>query len=186
MQCAVRTLLLIFAVLLGSVALAQDKPVRHERRPPAQSASDQAAPQTQPNYLYFSILDGGPKGLELHHDTVAGTNEPIDVYVFPIELQVMNSDGNLEPEGLIIDNFYTAAVQDPNTAPNQNTARDCRKWNALVLHEEAHQGEGERTWSYVEFTVAMGARTVKTNEDGNVWWADDIQCWGARDRFSPF
>jgi hypothetical protein len=186
MRHAGGTLFLVFAMFLGLSAWAQEKPVRREHRPSAQVANDPTAPQAQPNYIYFSILDGTPQGLTLHHDTIVGTGQPIDVYMFPIELQVMNSDGNLEPEGLIIDNFYTAAVQDPNTAPNINTARDCRKWNALVLHEEAHQGEGERTWSYVEFTVAMGARIVQTNEDGNVWWADDIQCWGARDRFSPF
>ena len=43
-----------------------------------------------------------PMLLELHHDTEAGTNKPIDVYMFVIEMQVMNSDGNFEPMGLQI------------------------------------------------------------------------------------
>jgi hypothetical protein len=42
------------------------------------------------------------------------------------------------------------------------------------------------TWSYVEFTVAQGARMLQTNEDGLVFWSDDVECWGSRDRFPPF
>jgi hypothetical protein len=145
----------------------------------------QTSVQPQPAYDFFSILTGGPKGLTLHHDTEAGTNKPIDVYVFPIELQVLNSDGNFEPEGLIIDNFYTAKAIHPKTAPNPHNARDCSTWNNLVLKEITSR-KGGPTWSYVEFTVAKGARVIQTNEDGQVWWSDDIECWGARDRFSPF
>jgi hypothetical protein len=179
--------LLVLIGLLASSALAQEKQIRHERRP-AQVADSAAAnePQKQPNYDYFSILDGMPMLLELHHDTEVGTNKPIDVYMFVIELQVMNSDGNLEPEGLQIHNYYTAKAVNPNTAPNPHNARDCKTWNTLVLNEMKARNSKAPTWSYVEFTVAQGARVVQTNEDGQVFWSDDIECWGSRDRFPPF
>ena len=124
--------------------------------------------------------------LELHHDTEVGTNKPVDVYMFVIELQVMNSDGNLEPVGLQIHNYYTASAVNPNTAPNPHNARDCKIWNSLVTNEMKNRNPNSPAWSYVEFTVAQGARTLETNEDGQVWWSDDIECWGSRDRFSPF
>jgi hypothetical protein len=180
--------LVSLAVLLAaSSAFAQAKQVRHERRPAATAeASSNAAPPTQPNYIYFSILDGTPKGLVLHHDTEVGTGRLVDVYMFPIELQVMNSDGNLEPEGLIIDNFYTARAVNPLTAPNPNNARDCKIWNSLVLNEIKNRNPESSTWPYIEFTVAQGARVIQTNEDGQVWWSDDVECWGSRDRFAPF
>jgi len=175
------------ALLAASPASAQTTQIRHERRPAATTeASSTATPQTQPNYQFFSILDGMPMGLTLHHDTEVTTGKAVDVYMFPIEMQVMNSDGNLEPVGLILDNFYTAHAVNPLTAPNPNTARDCKTWNALVLNEMKNQGTKGPTWSYVEFTVAQGARVLDTNEDGKVWWSDDIQCWGSRDRFPPF
>jgi hypothetical protein len=106
--------------------------------------------------------------------------------MFPIELQVLNSDGNLEPEGLIIDNFYTAKAVNPATAPNPYNARDCKTWNTLVLNEIRTRNSKSPTWSYIEFTVAQGARVIQTNEDGQVFWSDDIECWGSRDRFPPF
>jgi hypothetical protein len=183
-----RAIILVLTGLLASAALAQVKQIRQQRRPPAASdpnTSSTAAP-TQPNYDYFSILDGMPMLLELHHDTEVGTNKPVDVYRFVIELQVLNSDGNLEPEGLDISNFYTARAVNPATAPNPNNARDCRLWNSLVLNEMKSRPTNAPTWSYVEFTVAQGARVIQTNEDGQVWWSDDIECWGSRDRFSPF
>ena len=99
---------------------------------------------------------------------------------------VLNSDGNFEPEGLQIFNFYTANSVDPNTAPNSHNARDCKIWNALVSKEMAIRPPNAPTWSYIEFTVAQGARMIQTNEDGYVWWSDDIECWGSRDRFPPF
>jgi hypothetical protein len=178
-------LLCVAAGLVASSAFAQKKEIRHERRPEA-FGSAVALPQTQPTYQYFSILDGTPKGLTLHHDTEVGTGKAIDVYQFPIELQVMNSDGNLEPEGLIIDNFYTANAVDPATAPNPHNGRDCKIWNALVLSEIQHRNPNSPMWSYVEFTVAQGARVLQTNEDGQVFWSDDVECWGSRDRFAPF
>ncbi len=157
---------LIVSLAASSIFAQEKKQVRHERRP---AATTPATPQAQPNYSYFSILDGTPKGLWLRHDTEVGTGKPIDVYQFAIELQVLNSDGNFEPVGLIIDNFY-----------------DCKIWNALVLNEIATRNPLDPTWPYVEFTAALGARTVQTNEDGQVYWSDDIQCWGSQDRFAPF
>jgi hypothetical protein len=174
----------VAGMLAVSSAGAQDAQVQHERRPAASTVVDSATPK-RPTYQFFSILNGQPKGLELHHDTQVNTGTPVDVYVFAIELQVMNSDGDLEPEGLIIDNFYTAKAVEPQNAPNPHNARDCGFWNSLILEEIPHDPEG-RTWSYVEFTVAQGARMIQTNEDGAVWWSDDVECWGARDRFSPF
>jgi hypothetical protein len=158
----------------------------HQRRPAAVAKATPLDSPKQPNYEYFSILDGSPQGMWLHHDTEVGTNDPIDVYQFAIELQVLNSDGNLEPEGLILDNFYTARPVHPLQAPNPHNARDCATWNTLVQNEIKHRNQNSPTWSYVEFTVAQGARIVQTNEDGAVWWSDDVECWGSRDRFSPF
>jgi len=183
-----RAIILVLTGLLATCAIAQVKQVRHERRPaalPEATTSSTSAP-TQPNYQYFSTLDGMPMLLELHHDTEVGTGKPIDVYMFVIELQVLNSDGNLEPVGLQIHNYYTAKPVNPNTAPNPHNARDCKIWNALVQEEMKIRPPNAPTWSYVEFTVAQGARMIQTNEDGQVWWSDDVECWGSRDRFSPF
>lgn len=178
---------ILLALLITGSVFAQTKPVRHQRRPAAlPEASALAFDPKQPTYEYFSILDGTPMGLALHHDTEVGTNRPVDVYVYPIELQVLNSDGALEPVGLIIDHFYTAKAVAPLTAPNPNNARDCKTWNTLVTNEEKNQNPKSPTWSYVEFTVAQGARVIQTNEDGQVFWSDDIECWGSRDRFPPF
>jgi hypothetical protein len=179
---------LLLAATLATSALAQVKRPRQERRP-ANSSENLARtiePQKQPPYDYFSILDGGPVLMTLHHDTVAGTNEPVDVYQFVIELQVMNSDGNFEPEGLQIFNFYTAKAVNPNTAPNPNNAKDCVRWFNIVNNEIKTRPPNAPTWPYVEFTVAEGARMLQTNEDGPVWWSDDIECWASRDRFPPF
>jgi hypothetical protein len=187
MNKAAKSILVSSVVLMAvSSVFAQGKPIRLERRPAGAAAETPAAPLPQPTYEFFSILDGTPISLELHHDTVAGTGKPIDVYVFAIELQVLNSDGDLEPEGLIFDNFYTAKAVDPNTAPNPNNARDCKTWNSLVSAEIAIRKSGEPVWPYVEFTTALGARTIQTNEDGQVWWSDDVECWGSSDRFPPF
>jgi hypothetical protein len=176
---------LVILLAVPSV-FAQAKQVRHERRPTVTAAVTPTGPLPQPNYQYFSILDGTPKGLWLHHDTEVGTGKPIDVYQFAIELQVLNSDGNLEPEGLILDNFYTAKAVEPTRAFNPHNARDCKIWNEYVLNEIATRNPADPTWPYVEFTTALGARTVQTNEDGQVWWSDDIECWGSQDRFPPF
>ena len=49
--------------------------------------------------------------LARYHDTEVGTNKHIDVYDFVIEMQVMNSDGNLEPVGLQIHNLVWPYVE---------------------------------------------------------------------------
>jgi hypothetical protein len=64
------------------------------------AAQDNQDRKPNPLGKYFSILDGTPMNFQLHHDTRKGTNEPIDVYVMVIEMQVVNSDGNPEPVGL--------------------------------------------------------------------------------------
>lgn len=175
----------LLLMIASSFVFAQSSHVRHERRPAASPQAPLPLLQPAPEYLYFSILDGTPMAFELHHDTEVGTNKPIDVYLFAIELQVMNSDGNPEPVGLILDNFFTAKPVQPKIAPNPHNARDCKIWNSLVL-SEINNRKGGPTWSYVEFTVAKGARVIQTNEDGQVWWSDDVECWGSRDRFKPF
>jgi hypothetical protein len=188
MKRAAKIILGGLVLLLAAFGFGQEKTkaIRHEHRPaaPAETVSNTNPPQ--PNYNYSSILDGTPMLLELHHDTEVGSGKPIDVYLFAIELQVLNSDGNFEPEGLILDNFYTAKPVSPETAPNPHNARDCKIWNSLVLNEIKNRNDQSPTWSYVEFTVALGARVIQTNEDGQVWWSDDVECWGSRDRFPPF
>jgi hypothetical protein len=189
---------LFFTVALGASAFAnsalaqakltQTKQVRTERRPPMlpDPAESQSTPPKPPSYEYFSILNGLPMLFELHHDTEVGTNRPVDVYVFVIELQVMNSDGDAEPIGLDIFNFFTAKPQNPDTAPNPHNPKDCRTWNKLINQEIATRNQSSATWPYVEFTVAQGARRLQTNEDGQVFWSDDVECWGSQDRFPPF
>jgi len=177
-------------VLMGALwcgaALGQSKQIKTERRPAADTPakSERVKPSTGDNGYY--ILDGLPILLSLHHDTEVGTNKPIDVYAFVIEMQVMNSDGNLEPEGLQIFNFYTAHPQDRKNDVNPKNARDCAKWYTLQNQALATRDPKSKTWPYVEFITATDARVVQTNEDGAVWYSDDIECWGSSDRFAPF
>jgi len=188
--------LISFGLASAILTLAQDNQaqdnqvlnnqVKEQRRPAFDTKETPLDSPKAPNYDYFSILDGTPQGMELHHDTQVGTGRPVDVVKYSIELQVLNSDGNLEPEGLIISHFYTAKAVQPEKAPNPNNAKDCAKWNSLVLQEIQNRPPNSPTWSYVEFTVAQGARIIQTNEDGAVFWSDDIECWGSRDRFPPF
>jgi hypothetical protein len=181
-----QSFLVALAVLLTSSAFVSAAEIRHERRPAASTKASSPSKSPQPSSQYFSILDGMPMAFNLHHDTEVGTGKPIDVYMFAIELQVLNSDGNLEPEGLILDNFFTAKPVHPKKAINPHNARDCKTWNSIVLNEMKNRHQDSVTWSYVEFTVAQGARIIQTNEDGAVWWSDDVECWGSRDRFKPF
>jgi hypothetical protein len=185
-----RVVLLIVAGMLAAVPVfGQGKQVRTQRRPPAviPAGTDAAQPKTPDGSGASYILDGWPVLLSLHHDTEVGTNKPVDVYVLVIELQIMNSDGNLEPEGLQIFNYYTRYVQDPKNAFNPNDARDCRTWFYLQNHAlKQRKSQAKGTWPYIELTTLVGARTVQTNEDGQVYWSDDIQCWGSSDRFPPF
>jgi len=187
MRTKARLGVLILLGLVGAtVASAQNAQIREERRPAVNAEPTPLDSPKAPDYIYFSIMDGTPKGMELHHDTLVGSNKPVDVVKYSIELQVLNSDGNLEPEGLIISHFYTSKPVQPLQAPNPHDARDCAIWNTLVLDEIKNRGANSPTWSYVEFTVAQGARILQTNEDGAVFWSDDIECWGSRDRFPPF
>jgi hypothetical protein len=173
------------ALMMAPNIFGQTQAAPETHRPAANAeASPRSAPA--PSGEFFSILDGMPMLLELHHDTEVGTNNPIDVYMFVIEMQVMNSDGNFEPVGLQIHNYYTAKPLDPKNAINPRNARDCNYWNLLVTRAMQARKTGSKTWPYVEFSAAEGARVIQTNEDGSVWWSDDIQCWGSSDRFSPF
>jgi hypothetical protein len=178
-------LFLLVAGLCTTQLFAQAKQVKHTRRPAANAEVSQPT-ASKPSGDFFSILDGMPMLLELHHDTEVGTNKPIDVYMFVIEMQVMNSDGNLEPIGLQIHNYYTASLLDPWNDVNRHTAADCSRWNKLITQAMASRDPNSKTWPYVEFLTAEGARTLQTNEDGTVFYSDDIQCWGSMDRFSPF
>lgn len=176
---------LAVAIMVTPYVLGQAKPPQNTRRPAA-GAEASASSAPAPSGEFFSILDGMPVLMELHHDTEVGTNKPIDVYLFVIEMQVMNSDGNLEPVGLQIFNYYTAKPLTPKTDINPRNARDCRYWNLLITRAMKERKSTDNTWPYVEFTAAQGARVIQTNEDGAVWWSDDIQCWGSSDRFPPF
>ena len=186
MSKAVRVLITVVGMLLCGVAFGQSKQAKTQRRPAADAPakSERTKPATGDNGYY--ILDGLPVLLSLHHDTEVGTNKPIDVYAFVIEMQVMNSDGNLEPEGLQIFNFYTAHPQDRRNDVNPKNARDCAKWFTLQNQALATRDPKSKTWPYVEFITATDARVVQTNEDGAVWYSDDIECWGSSDRFAPF
>jgi hypothetical protein len=167
---------------------ARAKSVRVSRRPPAVAESKSPNVRTQnagENGPVF-VLNGMPMLLDVHHDTEVGTNNPVDVYEFVIEMQVMNSDGDLEPVGLQIHNFFTVKPQDPRNDFNRHNARDCRLWNGLILKAMKSRDPKSKTWPYVEFVTNSDARVLETNEDGQVFWSDDVECWGSSDRFSPF
>ena len=69
---------------------------------------------------------------------------------------------------------------------NPHNARDCKIWDKLQTEALENRNPKDKTWPYVEFVTAVGARVLQTNEDGAVWYSDDVECWGASDRFSPF
>jgi hypothetical protein len=94
----------VAGLLLVAPLFAGPKPPQESRRPSA-SAQASAPDAPDPSSEFFSILDGMPMLLALHHDTEVGTGKPVDVYMLVIEMQVMNSDGNLEPVGLQIHNY---------------------------------------------------------------------------------
>jgi hypothetical protein len=176
--------------LVASPVFGQGKQLQTQRRPaanaPAKAESERTMSKASDGTGSSYILDGLPIQLTLHHDTEVGTNKPVDVYVFVIELQIMNSDGDLEPEGLQIFNFYTAHPQDRKNDINPHNARDCMLWAGLQTRAMQHRKLKSKTWPYVEFVTSVDARVLQTNEDGAVWYSDDIECWGASDRFSPF
>ena len=147
---------------------------------------DEGAPPPAPDTQYYSILTGQPKGLVQHHDHKKGTNKPLIVDVLTLEVQVMNSDGYFEPIGLQILNFYTAKPQDAENDIYPFGAHDCRIWAYKVAEEENLPQPVMGTWSYGQLIVKENARSIETIEDGPVWWSDDLECWGVRDRFPPF
>jgi len=181
-------LLVMAGILAASPVFGQGKQPRVLRRPPAvaEVGTDTAQPKVPDGSGASCILDGLPMLLSLHHDTEVGTNKQVDVFMLVIEMQVMNSDGNLEPVGLQIHNYYTRYAQDPKNAFNPYNARDCVKWFYLQNHAMKMRNPKLGTWPYIELATAVGARVIQTNEDGQVWWSDDIQCWGSSDRFPPF
>ncbi len=188
MNKGIRSLLLLLVGILAASALfAQSKPIQIQRRPPAlpdASQKTQSTPAAGDGSVF--VLNGMPMLLALHHDTELGTNRPIDVYMFVIEMQIMNSDGNFEPVGLQIHNYYTASALDRNNDVYPNGARDCKLWNRIVTSAMATRDPKSKTWPYIQFMTVNGARIIQTNEDGQVWWSDDVECWGSSDRFSPF
>src|SRR6202166_4551697 len=106
-----------FLIMVGMLAISpifgQTKQVQQQRRPAANApASDVAPYKAQDGSGASYILDGLPLLLELHHDTEVGTNKPVDVYMFVIEMQIINSDGNLAQIAHQIHNFYTRWSQD--------------------------------------------------------------------------
>ena len=185
-------LLVFMGTLFASRVSAQEqtatnknRQVKTERRP-AFSASTAQTTAPPPDYNYFSILSGLPMALFLHHDTVAGTGEPINVYEFVIERQVMNSDGGVGPIGLQIHNYYTMRAQDAKHSGGTRHAQDCKKWTTVIVDALRNHHPKDATWPYVQLMVAEGARTIETNEHGSVFFSDDIECWGSLDRFPPF
>ena len=181
-------LIAMLGMMSATLAFAQDTQLQTQRRPaadaPAKSEKTQA--KSSDGVDSYNILNGLPVLLELHHDTEVGTNKPVDVYMFVLEMQVMNSDGDLEPVGLQIFNYYTKWPQQPAKAFNPHNARDCKIWDGLQTRAMKNRDPKIKTWPYVEFVTDVDARVLQTNEDGAVWWSDDIECWGSTDRFSPF
>lgn len=185
MKRITRVFLLTMLGLLP-VAFGQTQSQVKQQRRPGLSEPASLPDATKPSGDYFSILNGLPMLLELHHDTEVGTNKPINVYMFVIEMQVMNSDGNLEPVGLQIHNYFTSYAQNASGDVNPHNARDCKIWAGVILNALKTHDPKSATWPYVQFITAQGARVLQTNEDGPVYWSDDIECWGSLDRFPPF
>jgi hypothetical protein len=181
-------LMAMLGILSATLVFAQGKQLQIQRRPaadtPAKSEKTLAKASGRADSYY--ILNGLPMLLELHHDTEVGTNKPVDVYLFVIEMQVMNSDGDREPIGLQIGYFYTKWPQEPAQANNPHNARDCKTWSGIQTRAMKNRDPKIKTWPYVEFVTDVDARVLQTNEDGAVLWSDDIECWGSTDRFPPF
>src|SRR6266852_1142292 len=172
--------LFVVGILLASPIFGQTKQVQQQRRPAANApASDVAPYKAQDGSGASYILDGLPMLLELHHDTEVGTNKPVDVYMFVIEMQIMNSDGNLEPIGLQIHNYYTKWPQDIRNDINRHNARDCKIWAGLQTRAMRNRNPKINTWQYVELVTNAEPRVLQTNEDGAVFYSDDIECWGS-------
>jgi hypothetical protein len=180
----VSSAVLSFVVFAASAAFAQNKPSQELRRPAAGSNAQQSQPQDSDGSVFFQ--NGLPMLFKVHHDTEVDTGRAVDVDELVVELQVMNSDGNPEPVGLQIHDYFTAQAQDPKNAFNKHTAHDCHTWNNLIVQALRDHKKIDKTWPYLEFIITNPARTIQTNEHGRVFWSDDIQCWGSMDRFPPF
>jgi hypothetical protein len=178
----------MLGILSATWVFAQGQRLQTQRSPAANTEAPAGTEQDQePGHEHhYHILDGLPILLRLHHDTEVGTNNPVDVYVLVIEMQILNSDGGREPIGLQLFNFYTRYPQDPKHVVNPNNANDCKTWFDLQTKAMKDRDPKSKTWPYVEFVHRSLSRVVQTNEDGAVWWSDDIECWGSSDRFPPF
>ena len=178
----------MLGMLSATLVFAQGKQLQTQRSPAAnaEATTDKAPADPQSGGEPYHILNGLPTLLRLHHDTEVGTNNPVDVYALVIEMQVMNSDGQREPIGLQIFNFYTKFPQDPKHVANPNNAKDCKTWFGMQTEAMKVRDPKSKTWPYLEFAALAHARVIQTNEDGSVWWSDDIECWGSLDRFPPF
>src|SRR5262249_37925758 len=157
---------LSLVVCAASAAFAQVKPSQELRRPSAVD-TQKAQPQDDDGSVFFQ--NGLPMLFKVHHDTEVGTGRAVDVDEFVIELQVMNSDGNPEPVGLQIHDYFTAQAQDPKNAFNKHTAHDCHIWNNLIVKALRDHKRSDKTWPYVEFIMTNPARTIQTNEHGRVF-----------------
>ena len=177
-------LTVLLGILTAFPVFGQAKAPQITRRPPAVADPAKARPTDDDGSVF--ILDGVPMLFDVHHDTEVGTGNPIDVDVLVIEMQIMNSDGDLEPVGLQIHNFFTHRAQDIKNDINRHNARDCRTWANLASRALRHRDPNSKTWPYIEMVTNRNARVVNTNEDGQVWYSDDVECWGSSDRFSPF
>src|SRR5260221_1386005 len=161
-------LLFIVAILVASPVFGQGKQPKVLRRPPAvaEAGTDTAKPKTPDGSGASYVLDGLPMLLALHHDTEVGTNKPVDVFMLVIDIQIMHSDGNLEPVGLQIHNYYTRYVQDPKNAFNPNDAHDCRRWFYLQNRSMKMRNPKLETGPCIEMLTAEGARPIQTNDAG--------------------
>ena len=66
--------MLLVAGLCTTQLFAQTKQVKHTRRPAANAEASQPS-ASKPSGDFFSILDGMPMLLELHHDTEVGNEQ---------------------------------------------------------------------------------------------------------------
>src|ERR1700693_3729698 len=153
-------------IMVGMLAISpifgQTKQVQQQRRPAANApASDVAPYKAQDGSGASYILDGLPMLLALHHDTEVGTNKPVDVYMFVIEMQIMNSDGDLEPIGLQIHNYFTKWPQDIRNDTTRHNARDCKIWAGLQTRAMKNRNPKIKTWPYVELVTNAEPRVLQ-------------------------
>ena len=179
------SLVVMLGILAALPVFGQVKQAQVSRRPAADAPARTSSPNVD-GVGPYNILNGLPLLIELHHDTEVGTNKPVDVYMFVIEMQIMNSDGDLEPIGLQIHNYFTKWPQDIRNDINRHNARDCKIWAGVQTRAMRNRNPKINTWQYVELVTNAEPRVLQTNEDGAVFYSDDIECWGSVDRFSPF